>query len=254
MNSKLIIFADIDGSLLNSDYEAPDIEPILQKLLGLGVLMVFDSSKTAAEVIYYRKKWGIRDPFIVENGSAIFIPNGYFKQTQKAAKHTADYQIIEYGLPYSVIREILAAAKTRAGIDIRGFGDMTTQELAADCGLPLEQAVLAKQRRYSEPFKVLSGGEDAVLKAVAARGLSVTRGGRYLHAMGDADKGKAALALKKMFLKECGGVFTVAVGDSANDLPLLNVVDKPFWVNQENPRETVWRQIMMLAQTQFSIC
>lgn len=254
MNSKLVVFADIDGSLLNNDYEALDIEPILQQLLGLGVAVVFDSSKTAAEVIYYRKKWRIKDPFIVENGSAIFIPNGYFKQIQKAAKHTADYQIIEYGLPYSVIREVLAVAKARVDVDIRGFGDMTTQELAADCGLPLELAVLAKQRRYSEPFKVLGGGEDAVLKAVVARGLSVTCGGRYLHVMGDADKGKAALALKKMFLDECGGVFTVAVGDSANDLPLLNVVDTMFWVDQENPRETVWRQILMLAQTQVSIC
>jgi len=245
----MVVFADIDGSLLTSDYEAQEIEPILKQLLGTGVAVVFDSSKTDAEIRHYRKKWAISDPFIVENGSAIFVPKNYFSKPPEGAKPTADFQIIEFGLPYSIIRDKLAVAERKLGADIRGFGDMTPQQLAADSGLPLKMAELAKQRRYSEPFKVLGGGEEEFLAALADMGLSVTRGGRYLHAMGNTDKGKAASALKKMYQSEYDGVFTVAVGDSANDLPLLKVVDESFWVDLENPREKVWTQILELAKT-----
>ncbi len=248
MNSKTVVFADIDGSLLNPAYEAPEIEPILKQLLKLDVAVVFNSSKTAAEIEHYRKKWKITDPFIVENGGAIFIPKKYFHKTPKNAKQTADYYLVEFGLPYSVIREKLVVAKTQTHAKIRGFGDYDSKQLAEDSGLPLELAELAKQRQYSEPFKVLGGDKKAVLRALKEMGLCVTRGGKYLHAMGNSDKGRSALALKKMYLEENCTVLTVAVGDSANDLPLLKVVDKPFWVDQKNPRETVWKHVLLIAQ------
>ena len=253
LNSKTVVFSDIDGSLLNDEYKAPEIEPIISRLLELGVAVVFNSSKTAAEIEYYRKKWKIRDPFIVENGSAIFIPKNYFQKIPKDAKQTSDYYLVEFGLPYSVIREKLAAAKTQAGAQIRGFGDFSSQQLAADTGLPLELAELAMQRQYSEPFMVLDGNKEGALETLRAMGLCVTSGGRYLHAMGISDKGRAAVALKKMYLDQNGGVLTMAVGDSLNDLPLLRVVDKPFWVDQKNSREKVWKQILLLTQ-QASTC
>ena len=75
---KTIVFADLDGSLLNDKYEYDQIEPILHHLLSLNVSIVFASSKTRKEIDYYRNKWRITDPFIVENGSAILIPESYF--------------------------------------------------------------------------------------------------------------------------------------------------------------------------------
>jgi mannosyl-3-phosphoglycerate phosphatase len=246
---RFVVYADIDGTLLDSRYEAGEVELILRRLLALGANVVFDSSKTEAEIEFYREKWSINDPFIVENGSAIFIPRNYFHQTPDFTRKTEDYGIIELGMSYSKIRKHLANAKAATRSEVRGFGDMSAQEVEIDTGLPLSLAELAKKRGYSEPFKLVSGSEGVVLAALASEGVLVTRGGRYLHAIGDTDKGKAAKILNILYRTEFKEVFCVAVGDSANDLPLLNVVDKPFWVDQKNPKEKVWAQILSSAQT-----
>jgi mannosyl-3-phosphoglycerate phosphatase len=74
--------------------------------------------------------------------------------------------------------------KNQTGTEIVGFGDLTVEQVAEDTGLPVDLAALAKKREYSEPFKILKGDEAQVLKALESSGLSYTRGGRYLTALG----------------------------------------------------------------------
>lgn len=52
-----------------------------------------------------------------------------------------------------------------------GFHDMTAQEIALRSRMPLEQALLAKQREYDEPFEVLdSARTDHLLGAIEEEG------------------------------------------------------------------------------------
>lgn len=248
---KLIIFADLDGSLLNEKYQYKDIEPILQRLLSFNVSIVFNSSKTKSEIAYYRKKLQIKDPFIVENGSAIIIPNNYFQVNYEISKHTAGYNIIELGTPYAVIRKKLSAVKNQTSANIKGFGDMTPEDLAKDSGLPLFLARLAKKRQYSEPVKKLGGKEKEVLQAISNQGLCYSKGGRYLQVSGSCNKGQATSVLKELFLQQYQEIFTVGIGDSDNDLPMLKIVDKPFYVKETVERKAVWKDIQMLAEAHF---
>ncbi len=250
-NCKVIVYADIDGTILNEQYEARAVEPFLKELLALSTSIVFNSSKTQAEIEYYRKKWSIHDPFIVENGSAVFIPKNYFKQPPKTDRQTDEYDIIELGMPYKTVRQKLAAAKTGGQTEVWGFGDMTIQEVSTDCGLPIKLAELAKIRNFSEPFKIQTSNTETTIEAIKAQGLRVTRGGRYFHAMGDTDKGKAAAKLNQIYASEFK-VFSVGVGDGPNDLPLLKVVDEPFWVDQKNSKEKVWKKILATAKTHLA--
>ena len=110
---KIIVFADLDGSLLNDKYEYDQIEPIIHQLLSLNVSIVFASSKTRNEIDFYRNKWQITDPFIIENGSAILIPENYFKIQYEFTRQLQGYNIIELGTAYSIIREKLDVVKNR---------------------------------------------------------------------------------------------------------------------------------------------
>jgi mannosyl-3-phosphoglycerate phosphatase len=246
---KIVVFSDLDGSLLNKQYRYDEIEPIISSLSTLNVPIVLASSKTQSEIVFYRKKMQIHDPFIVENGSAIFIPKDYFQAEYSFSKQTQGYRIIELGIPYSNIRKKLVAVKTQTGAEIVGFGDMTAKDIAEDSGLPLNLARLAKKREYSEPFKVLRGNEKQVLQAISNQGLHCVGGGRYLNASGNTDKGKAASILKDLFLLQFGEILSVGVGDSANDLTMLKTVDKPFFVNNESEKKAVWMEIQRLAET-----
>jgi mannosyl-3-phosphoglycerate phosphatase len=89
------------------------------------------------------------------------------------------------------------------------------------------------QREHDEPFVVVGRTErdealDARLDAAArARGLRVTHGGRLHHLTGGVDKADALRALVAAWPGRIGGGI-VALGDAANDLPLLLVADRPI--------------------------
>jgi mannosyl-3-phosphoglycerate phosphatase len=74
-----------------------------------------------------------------------------------------------------------------------------------------------------------------VLQEMASHSLlQVTRGGRFYHLMGNNDKGKAAQLLRDMYQNQQEYPTTVALGDSLNDLPLLEVVDYPILVKKHD--------------------
>jgi len=246
---KFVIFADLDGTLLNENYQFSEVEAIIHSLVSLNASIVFASSKTKTEILYYRRKLKIKDPFIVENGSAIFIPDNYFQTNYEFSRHTIGYNIIELGVSYEVIREKLTSVKHQTHSEIMGFGDMTIDELAKDAGLPLYLAKLAKNRQYSEPFKILSGDEPHVLQAIKNQGLCYTRGGRYFHVLGCIDKGEAATKLKDIYLRQYRKIYSIGVGNSENDLPMLRSVDAPFFINDINEISPVWNNIKSTVES-----
>ncbi|MFX1476297.1 MAG: HAD hydrolase family protein, partial [Promethearchaeota archaeon] len=69
-----------------------------------------------------------------------------------------------------------------------------------------------------------------LLAAIEEKGLRTTVGGRFYHLTGDNDKGKAVDILKKVYRRKYGDIVTVALGDSPNDLGMLERVDYPILV------------------------
>jgi len=249
---KVLVFADLDGTLLDNNYGFTDAKALIAQLSALGASVVLCSSKTKEEVEFYRRKLGLAEPFIVENGGAVIIPSGYFPFEFACSRQTAKYDVVELGLPYAVVREKLARIKLVTGAGIVGFGDMTAEELAAETGLPLRLAELAKRRRFDEPFRLLWGNEKELRRAVAREGLSSTMGGRYFHLSGGCDKGKAAAVLSRLYDRAFAESVSFGVGDSPVDLPMLRVVDVPLLARTalggEGARLVVWRNLLRLVE------
>lgn len=242
MNTKItekVVFSDIDGTLIDEYYSYKRSQPVIQQLLDLKAHIVLCSSKTSAEIEYYRDKLCIQDPYISENGAAIFIPKGYFKHNYQYNRRKGNFDVIELGLPYREIRCRLDRIMKKGAFDIVGFGGMAAQEIAEDSGLPIELALMAKQREYSEPFIFKNGDEKVLYSLVEEEGLSCTKGGRYYHLMGKHDKGKAVSILKKFYLEEYSSLQTFGVGDGPNDLPMLREVDKPFFIKEASEVQMV---------------
>jgi len=244
---KKIVFTDLDGTLLDPiTYSYNQSLNAVNLLQTKGVPLIFCSAKTRAEQEAYRRKLGIRDPFIVENGGAIFIPENYFSFPFDFHKVTPGYTIIQLGTPYEQIREVLKRIERETGITIKGFGDMNVEEIAKDSGLSLEFAALAKQREYDETFK-LEGDKmsrNLALNKIKDAGLNYTSGGRYYDAVKGNDKGKATRILTRLFGQEFGDVQTIGIGDSQNDLPMLAAVDIPVLVQKPN---RLWEEIDLTA-------
>jgi mannosyl-3-phosphoglycerate phosphatase len=241
-----VVFTDLDGTLLDDAYSFADVEAIIKQLKSLGVRIVASSSKTRTEIEYYREKLGLSDPFISENGAAIFIPKGYFKKAPYtgSVKLTARYRIIQLGCAYSAIREKFMHIRETCRCGLVGFGDMTIEELSANTGLPADLAKLAKQREYTEPFRKSDGHQEKLLNVIADEGLNCTKGGRYYHLTGNHDKGRAVSLLKEMYMQEYGAIETFSVGDQQNDEAMLKETDWPFLVSEKSGRKQIWQKIV----------
>lgn len=225
----IAVFTDLDGSLLDhADYAFDAARPALTRIRDRGIPLVFTTSKTRAEVEHLQRQMGLSEPFIVENGAAVFFPDPYRALRVDVGFRQAPYTLIQLGASYGKIRRFIYA--TRDQFRIRGFGDMSAPEIAELTGLSPVQAGLARQREFTEPFLPEPDTDIAALeKIAAARGLQITRGGRFHHLIGiRQDKGTAVRIAAGIFSKNAGApVITIGIGDSANDLSLLASVDIP---------------------------
>jgi mannosyl-3-phosphoglycerate phosphatase len=228
---KTILASDLDGTLLDSrTYSFEAARPALVALETQGIPLVLCTSKTRAEVELWRGRLANSDPFIVENGGAVFVPEGYFPFRAPGAVRRNGYEVIELGTPYKELVETLREAAREAGCQVLGFHDMSVADICLRSCMPVHQAVLAQQREYDEPFEILGSGSYRLLEAIERHGKRWTRGDRFHHILGNNSKAAALMRLNALYRRAFGEVRVVALGDGWNDVDLLKAADLPVLV------------------------
>jgi mannosyl-3-phosphoglycerate phosphatase len=236
-----VVFSDLDDTLLeagSSFWETA--KPALEALRAHGIPLILVSSRTRAEIEPLRRRLQHRDPFIVENGAAVFIPQGLFTFPLERVRTKSPYDVIELGMPYHMLRDVLKQIEDAVETPLPGFGDLSIEEIMQITGLCHADATLAKMREYGEPF-LLKGSQavvDEVCRQIAMRGLRWRRSGGLFHLTGDNDNGEAAELLMRCYQREerlrfqARPVESVGIGGSINDVPLLAIVDHPILVQK----------------------
>ncbi|HXE91151.1 MAG TPA: HAD-IIB family hydrolase [Terriglobales bacterium] len=230
---RYVVFTDLDGTLLDHHtYSWSAAQPALEELERRSIPLVFCSSKTRAEIEDLRRRLRNPHPFISENGAGVFIPQEYFKRKVPGEIRLGRYHCLALGKPYEQMIEQLKEIAAEAGAEVVGFHQMSAREVAANTGLDLRQAALAKRRDFDEPFFFAgsdSKAEKKLLQLAREHGLEVARGGRFHHLFAGSDKGKAVRKLMDLYRAASHvRLRSVALGDSANDLPMLAAVDQAF--------------------------
>lgn len=229
----LIIFTDLDGTLLNQDdYRYDAALPTLSKLKKQGIPVIPVTSKTRAEVEVLRHEIGLNAPFIVENGSGIFIPKNDPNFNLKDTIIYEQYHLKQLGCTYEETRQELANISRTLGEKLQGFGDFSNQDIVDLTGLSLQEAKLAKTRDFTEPFvipKNLDPKKISTLIETNNNGFSVVIGDRFSHLISiNSGKGKAVNWLMENYQFKDEKIITVGLGNSPNDLPMLENVDIPI--------------------------
>ena len=236
---KPIVFTDLDGTLLDySNYSFEKTLPALEILRQKNIPLIICSSKTKKEIEYYKKKLGNNHPFISENGGGIFIPKNYFELKDKSLKFRVteedDYQIIRLGASYADLRKAIIELR-KEGFSVKGFGDLTIEELCETANMTTKEARMAKERDFDEPF-IFSGPPHKLpqlLKSINKKGFKFTQG-RFYHILGSSNKGIAVSMLIDLYKKKYKQIETIAIGDSPNDIPMLERVDYPIVVQKHD--------------------
>lgn len=171
---------------------------------------------------------GNSDPFVVENGGLIVIPPRYFLLGNESRRS----RTLRLGQPYQDTVQALRTIARQTGVRVRGFHQMSTLEVAQRTGLTLEKSRLAQKRQSGEPFIFQNATPSRIVRFTRLAhklGYSLQRGGRFWHISGGCDKGLAVNTLIGFYRASSEtDIRTIGLGDSGNDLPMLQVVDRPI--------------------------
>lgn len=243
----MIIFTDLDGTLL--DYQGYTWRPAADALRALkerDVPIVFCSSKTRGEQQALQAEIGIRAPFIVENGSAVVIPRGYFGGAAETDYSSAvprdqdDDEVVVLGVGRDHVLAALREVRETEGVRFRGYSDMTVEEVMQATGLTEAAARRARERELSETVEVEGGQEGwrRFQEGMRARGLRTFGRGPGGTVVGSrVDKGVAVRVVLDLYRVSAAfpeSLTTVAIGDGANDEAMFRAVDRGCLVEGRN--------------------
>tara|TARA_Y100001968_G_scaffold172009_1_gene157425 strand:+ start:1504 stop:2295 length:792 start_codon:yes stop_codon:yes gene_type:complete len=223
-NSKYWIVTDLDGTLMDENYDISPAKKTLNKLSEMAIPVIPCTSKTASEVRHFRNENGLLDPFIVENGAAIY---GTFLDK------TSEWELI-LGKSYEELRYILKNLSKEVNYQLIPLNDLSKNQIFQLTGLSDQGIDRALDRHWSVPF--LNPPDDIFEKIRIisdSYNVQIFKGNRMSHLLSsESHKGQAVCKLKVHLQNQ--DVKIIALGDSQNDLPLLEYADISIVIPSKN--------------------
>ncbi len=222
---KVLIFSDLDGSLLHRDtFKFDEIKDYLRQLISKGIFIIPNTSKTEREILEFNNELGLSLPYISENGAAI---NGL--------------DLLNENLPKELIlsREkdtLLKIFKNIVPINLQNkcewLSEMDRKNQSLIFGLKNKKLNMALDRKYTVPF-VFRGNKNEkneLSKIIKNENLYLQEGGRVINLTDKVNKAKALQVFVRFYKRNNENVKTIAVGDNYNDLNMLKTSDFPCLV------------------------
>ncbi len=209
-NSSLWVVSDVDGTLMDHSYDLTPAKSTIKLLQELSIPVILCTSKTAAEVNVIRKQLNLTDPYIVENGAAIY---------GESLKRVNGEIIL--GEKYEKLENILRSISYEINYDLIPLNNISDKEATDLTGLKGNSLKLMRDRHWSMPFlNPPERKEEAINICCKRLNVEIFRGNRMSHMLSiNSNKGKAINALKKY--SNNSNIKIIGLGDSPNDLPLL---------------------------------
>ncbi len=231
-NISIIIFTDLDGTLLHRDtFKFDVIKDYIKKLHSKGIKIIPNSSKTEKEILEFNEELGLDLPYISENGSVIKGMN-----------------LINSNFPNEIILsrdkdELLKIFETNVSENLKEkceyILDMNKKRQVKIFGLTDNKLKNATNRKYSIPllFKGNKIEKNELVKILKTKSLTFQEGGRIQNLCDNVNKVKAMNKVLKIYRKIQDNTKVIAVGDNYNDLEMLRNSDVPCLVFNDKFKE-----------------
>ncbi len=227
MKKKLtvVIFTDLDGSLLHRDtFQFDSIKDYIKNLVNNEIIIIPNSSKTEKEIEKFNNELGIELPYISENGSFIhglnLINNNFPNKIVLSREKEELLKIFNDNVPEQLKNKCTQISKIKKKEQEKIFGQK---------GSKLKDAL---DRKYTLPF-LFNGDKNEknkLIKILNSSSLTVQEGGRVLNLCDNINKVKSMNRVIKILKKTKDKIKTIAVGDNYNDLDMLKNCDIPCLV------------------------
>lgn len=232
--NQLIIFTDLDGTLLDHNtYSYLPAVNALQKIARYNIPLIINSSKTFAEIVDIQTDLSIHQPFICENGAAVYLP---IKSKSDLEKESWSCQAFVNSRVE--VLKVIKMLRAQFGYQFTGFSDCDDKGIGKLTGLSSHRSKLAGQREFSEPLFWQDSENNKVqfITLLREKGLIAQQGGRFMSVMQQANKADAMQWLCQHLMPDTKP-FVIALGDSPNDEAMLNAADIAVVIKSERSRQ-----------------
>ena len=221
----VVIFTDLDGSLLHRDtFKFDSIKDYIKSLVSKGVIIIPNSSKTEKEIEKFNEELGLNLPYISENGSSIhglnLITSNFPDKLVLSREKEELLKIYENKVPEKLKEKCFQISK------------MSKKEKEDILGQKDEKLKDALNRKYTLPF-LFKGDKNEkyrLIKILNSNSLTLQEGGRVYNLCDNINKVKSMNRVIKILKKTEDKIKTIAVGDNFNDLEMLRNCDIPCLV------------------------
>ncbi len=208
--SSIWVVTDVDGTLMDHSYNLTPARETIKTLQKLFIPVILCTSKTAAEVKVIREDLNLIDPYIVENGAAIY---------GESLKRVNGKIIL--GEKYDTLEGILNFISKEIDYKLVPLNNLSDKQATELTGLKGNSLTLMRDRHWSMPFLNPPNVYEEQIKTCCKKlKVDFFKGNRMSHLLSiNSNKGKAIKALKKY--SNINNIKIIGLGDSPNDLPLL---------------------------------
>jgi predicted mannosyl-3-phosphoglycerate phosphatase (HAD superfamily) len=136
-----------------------------------GIPAVWLTSRSRLQFDDARRKHGHTQPFIAEDGCAVYLPEGYFhlrpapdaSRSKKAATvRLGRFTCIPVAEALPTVADALQTLSQATGVPIVTLRSLSPRELAQNTGLPQREAELSRQRDFDEVFFFAGAANEEV--------------------------------------------------------------------------------------------
>jgi mannosyl-3-phosphoglycerate phosphatase len=223
---RVVVFSDVDGTLLDaSDRLALTPDDVAK--IAPHVELVLASSRTLAELAILQRRLGLSASLVAENGAVVSLPARWRGSTSPRRG------VIALGDRTATLVPVIHRCAAAVGVRV-----INQKALLPDRGRSL-------RRGYSVCLQNWFGETaDRFLELLHESGLDATRSGTWITITRGANKGTAVRAVLDR-ARQLGSPFrkTVAIGNAANDVPLLMAARLRLSVKNRNGHHPELRQL-----------
>jgi predicted mannosyl-3-phosphoglycerate phosphatase (HAD superfamily) len=153
------------------------------------------------------------------------------------SRRQGGYDVVEFGRPLSQVLSTVRDVCRRLALDLRGFSDMTIDEVARVRGISPLRSRLAKLCEYMEPCRPVYSEQATrghLARALEPKGLAVLRRGQD-EFIGEAlQPGIAVTFIRSLYRRRFGPITTVGLADGMADDTLLSRTDHRVIVQDDD--------------------
>jgi mannosyl-3-phosphoglycerate phosphatase len=166
-----VVFLAIDSIFENPAKFVAGFQEFTVGLDRAAIPLVLVTSRSRLQLDEPRRKLGHMQPFIAENGSGTFLPEGYFHLRPAKTIRLGRFTCVPVAEVQPAAQVALEALAEDTGISVVTLRSLSPREAAQNLGVPPREADLIRQRDFEELFFFAGASDKDVARFQEAAGL-----------------------------------------------------------------------------------